>query len=194
MTKQFVGVMALLASSVGSAATLTVVPSSLNPNIGDTFTVTLNATNAANIGGITVKFAWDITKVAFTTALSGTNCPACQPATGPVGVGTGTFDVVTGPNGARILDVLPGAPPVNGDFPLAVLTFQALAAGSMNLIVNDDGGVTTGWFDNDTAELVPTSYVQSNVIVQGAAVPVPAAAWLLVSALGTLGVLKRRPS
>jgi len=192
MTKQLVGVLALLASSVGSAATVTVVPSNATPGIGNVFTVTLQVAGAANIGGFTNTLTWDNSKVNLTSALVANACASCLPGSGPVGTGTGTFDIITGSNGLRTLDVLPGVPPVNGNFDLSVLTFTAVAAGAMNFVVSQ--GPTDGWFDNDTAENTQVSFTQANIVVQGAPVPVPAAAWLLVSALGSMVVLKRRPA
>jgi len=189
MTKQLIAVLALLGSSASMAATVTMTSSDLTPDVGEFFTVTMNATNVSNLGGATMSIAWDTTKASFTHA-NNAACPACLAPAGPVGVGTGTFVQVHLPT----FDVLPGAPPVNGNFALGQFTFQALAYGAVNLVINDDGGVLTGWFDNDTAEPIAVNYQQANIVVTApAVVPVPAAAWLLVSALGSMVVLKRRP-
>ena len=187
MSKQIIGVLALLCSSASMAGTLTVTSSNLNPGISDVFTVSLAATDINNVGGITLAVAWDSTKV----ALTGSSLPTL--GDGPLAVGTGTFLVVNGAGNNRTLDILPGAPPISGNYSVAVLTFQALVSGAMNLIVNDDGGTFTGWFDNDTADVIPVNYAQANINVVGAQVPVPAAAWLLISALGSMVALKRRP-
>ena len=78
-----------------------------------------------------------------------------------------------------------------------VLTFTALANGAANIdFINDDGGTFTGWFDADTFDVIPTSYTQADVCRRRGGscvvVPVPAAAWLFVSALGGLAALRRR--
>ena len=39
-----------------------------------------------------------------------------------------------------VVNILPGAPPVNGSFDIAVFNFTATAAGLMNLVISDDGG------------------------------------------------------
>ena len=87
------------------------------------------------------------------------------PATGPVAIGTGTFLVENLPT----FDLLPGAPPVSGNFDLAVFTFQAIASGDMNLSVFENAVQFDGWFDNDTADPIPTSYTQATVVVAGGA-------------------------
>jgi len=190
MSKQLIGVLALLVSSAGYAATVTVTPSTLTPNsaVNEVFTVSVAVANVANVGGITMAMSWDSTKASLTSS----SLPAF--GTGPLAIGTGTFLIVNGAGNSRTIDILPGAPPVNGNFDLAVFTFTALAAGAMNLVINDDGGIFTGWFDNDTAEVIPVDYTQANVQIGPApVVPVPAAAWLLISALGSMVALKRRP-
>ena len=55
-------------------------------------------------------------------------------------------------------------------------------------MINDDGGGAAGWFDANTADYIPVGYIQANVQI----VPVPAAAWLFMSALGGLAALRRR--
>ncbi len=190
MSQQLIGVLALLASSVGSAATLTATASNLTPDSGinEVFTVSLAVANVNNVGGITLAVNWDNTKATLTSA----TLPAL--GDGPLAVGTGTFLVLNGALGSRVIDILPGAPPVSGNFSVAILTFQAVAAGAMNLVVNDDGGIFTGWFDNTTADVIPIDYVNADIqIGPQAVVPVPAAAWLLISALGSMVALKRRP-
>jgi hypothetical protein len=181
---KLIAVAALLGSSMAMAAQIVVVsPSTATPLIGNQFTVTLQMTGGTNIGGGTFTVNWDNSKASLATAaLPGLG-------DGPVATGTGSFLINNNPT----FDLLPGSPPVNGNFNFAVLTFNALAAGAMNLVVADDGGIFSGWFDNDTAEPIPTSYQNANINITGAVVPVPAAAWLLISALGSMVALKRRP-
>ena len=80
---QIVGVLALLCSSVSMAALVTVVPSTLTPTVGQTFTVTLVGSSFSNMGGGTIDMSWTGSRATFTSA--------ALPATGPLGVGSGTF-------------------------------------------------------------------------------------------------------
>ena len=157
--RQGLGLLAVLCSSVATAATVTVVPSTLSPAVNDIFTVTVSAADIVNVGGITLAVTWDETKVAYTSTT--------LPDTGPLATGTATFLKVTGTAPSLIVNILPGNPPINGEFDVAVFTFMALSAGAMNLLINDDGGISTGWFDNTTAEVIPVDYVQAPVTVAG---------------------------
>ena len=189
MSKQILGVAALLVSSVGSAATLNVTSDNYAPDssINQVFTVTFSAVDINNVGGITLAVNWDNSKAVLQTA-------ALPPfGDGPLAVGTGTFLILNGAGGNRTIDILPAAA-ASGNYNVAVLTFQAVAAGPMNLVVSDDGGFLSGWFDYDTADVIPVQYNNADIIVgPQAVVPVPAAAWLLISALGSMVALKRRP-
>jgi|JI102314A1RNA_FD_contig_91_1223967_length_879_multi_2_in_0_out_0_2 hypothetical protein len=176
------GVLALLGSSAGMAATVTITPSN-GPggspgiyNVGDTFTLTITA-NVPNTFAATMGLSFDATKVAYVSgvALAPWNVFVKN---SPVTANPTVFDVET-----------PSATAANpAVYNVAQLTFQAIAKGAANIVINDDGGDNTGWFDATTADYIPNTYTQANVQV----IPVPAAAWLFVSALGGLATLKRR--
>jgi len=191
LNRLILGVLTLLFSSVSMAAQITIVPNLPYSNGqywavgGQQFTVTLNATGFSNAGAGTMSIVWDTTKASFTHT-NNTACAACLAPSGPVGTGTGTFVQVHLPT----FDLLPGAPPVNGDFVAAQFTFQAIANGHVNLVINDDGGIQTGWFDNDTAEPFVVNYNQADIVVT----PVPPAVWLFGSTLGVLGWMRRKIS
>jgi hypothetical protein len=177
------GVLALLGSSAGMAATVNVIPSAGIVLPGQQFTLTITA-NVPNTFAATMALAFDASRVAYVSGIALApwnvfvkNSPA---ATNPT-----VFDVET-----------PTATAANpAVYNVAQLTFQVLANaanGSVGIVINDDGGNATGWFDADTAEYIPNSYNQANVQVQAPVVPVPAAAWLFLSALGAVAGLKRR--
>jgi hypothetical protein len=67
-----------------------------------------------------------------------------------------------------------------------VLGFTATGPGTYDIDIDDDGG-DFAWTSN--AGSTVNTYTQARVIIS--AVPVPAAAWLLLSGLGTLVGLKR---
>ena len=66
------------------------------------------------------------------------------------------------------------------------------ANGSAGIVINDDGGNATGWFDADTAEWIPVSYNQATVNVQAAVVPAPATLGLLATGLAALVIRRKR--
>ena len=93
MSKQLIGVLALLVSSVGSAASLVVTPSTLTPGIGNSFTVALDATGMSNVGGITLLISWNTARASLTTsALAGS---------GPIGTGECDISVPLHESGAQ---------------------------------------------------------------------------------------------
>ncbi len=177
------GLVALLGSSVSMAATVNITaspgPTAIPGlyNVGDAFTLTITS-DAPNTFAATMALAFDATKVAF---VSGTTLAPWNvftknslPSANPT-----VFDVEA-PTGAI------GANP--GVYNVAQLTFTALAEGNPNIVINDDGGNVSGWFDATSAEWIPVNYNNASVSI----IPVPAAAWLFVSALGGLAGLKRR--
>ena len=172
------GLAALLGSSMALAATITVNPSTLTPSVGNSFTVTLSAVDFVNVGAGTWSMTWDTSKATFVSGV--------LPATGPVAVGTGSFLITTH---QPTFDLLPGSPPIVGSFDFAVFTFNAVAAGAMNLQVFNQA--VDGWFDNDTADAIPIPYQNASITI----IPAPATLWLLgsgVAGLAFRGVRNKR--
>ncbi len=173
------GLLALLGSSASMAASVVITASNLTPDVGENFTMTITG-NAENTFTASIALAFDASKVAY---VSGATLAPFTVFTknSPANANPTVFDVET-----------PATLNLGGAFyNVAVLTFQALAVGAAGIVINDDGGFQTGWFDADDFFAIPVDYTQANVVVTSA-VPVPAAAWLFVSALGGLAGLKRR--
>jgi hypothetical protein len=175
ISSPLVAVAALLCSSAGMAATVTAVPSNANPGIGESFSVTLSVFDMVNTAGPTLSLTYDAAVVSFTSM--------ALPATGPFAATSGTFLVQHLPT----FDILL-ASPFTGDSEFLTINFQAIGMGAANIVVEDDGGATTGWFDADTFDPIPTTYTQADVNV----VPVPAAAWLIAPAVLAAGRFSRR--
>ncbi|MEO8444858.1 MAG: choice-of-anchor D domain-containing protein [Gammaproteobacteria bacterium] len=155
VSKLFAGLVALLCSAASLAASVTITASTLTPNVGDNFTMTVTG-DVGNTFAATMALSFDATKVAYVTGatLSPWNVFTRNPAGGPF-PNPGVFDVET-----------PTATAANpGVYNVAVLTFQALAAGAANIVINDDGGNVSGWFDADTADYIPVTYTQASVTV-----------------------------
>jgi len=171
------GVLAMLASSASMAATINVVPSNATPLVGQNFTLTLSG-DLPNVFAATIEYSFDATKVAYVS-----------------GIGLGSFSVFVNNTpaanpGSFYIEIPAGS--VSGAQNYAQITFTALAAGAANINFFDDGGTNSGWPDFTTFEPVIAQYNNANVTVVAPVVPVPAAAWLFVSALGGLATLKRR--
>ncbi|MBL8202232.1 MAG: PEP-CTERM sorting domain-containing protein [Chromatiales bacterium] len=173
------GVLALLGSSVGTAATITITASTLTPVEGQSFTLTL-AGDIPNTFTGTIAMAFDASKVAYVSGA----------VLAPYTVFTKNSPTTANPT---VFDVErpTSSGPDPGVYNIAVLTFQALSAGAAGIVLNDDGGNVSGWFDDTVnADYIPVDYIQANVQVQ--AVPAPATLWLLATGLAGLAFRRKR--
>ena len=148
-------VLALLCSPPGIAATVTimVVPSALTLEVGDTFTVRITA-DVPNTFAATMGLTFNSAVVSYVrgVALAPWNVFV---KSSPTTANPTVFDVET-----------PSATAANpGVYNVAELTFQAIAGGAANILINDDGGQATGWFDADTAEYIPNTYTQASIVI-----------------------------
>ncbi len=179
------GVLALLGSSAGMAATVNISASLTNdPNTGTSnllvtpgqnFFVFVKA-DVPNTFAATMGLAFNSSVVSYVSgaALAPWNVFVKN---SPTTANPTVFDVET-PSATS------GSP---GVYNVAVLTFNAIAGGAASIVINDDGGIATGWFDADSAEYIPNSYTQADVQV----VPAPGALLLLATALGGLVVRRK---
>ncbi len=158
--KHLITLLAIFGAPVGMAATVTITASTLAPVVGDTFTMTITG-DVPNTFAATMALSFDASKVAYVggAALAPWNVFVKN---SPVTANPTVFDIET-----------PSATAASpGTYNAAILTFQALALGAANIVINDDGGNTTGWFDADTADYIPVTYTQANVQVSAGPAPV----------------------
>ncbi|MBL8202372.1 MAG: choice-of-anchor D domain-containing protein [Chromatiales bacterium] len=155
ISRRCAALLALLGPATGMAATVTIVPSTLTPNVGDTFTVTITG-DAPNTFAATMGLSFDADKVAYVSGA----------ALAPWNVFVKNSPVTANPT---VIDIeAPSAMPASpGVYNAAVLTFQAIAAGAASIVIDDDGGFVSGWFDADTADYIPVTYTQASVTVVG---------------------------
>lgn len=192
MTKQSLAVVALLCSSTGFAASVTVTSlSNPAPNVGDTFTLLVKAIDFPNTVGATLKLIFNSANVQLSTPAVGTGIAlaAGSPLTGGVAIAPGPAANFTSGSIFSVLAPTVGTLPT-GSFDAFVISFKALAAGAAGIVVSDDGADFT-WSDEFSAPIA-VSYTQANVVVQGAVVPAPAALWLLGT--GVIALAGRRLS
>ncbi len=147
------GLLALFCSSWVMAATVTITPSTATPTVGNTFTLTVTA-DVGNTFAATMALSFDATKVQYVTGA------ALSPWTvytknSPTSANPTVFDI----------EAPSATAPSPTTYDVAVLTFQAIAAGNANILINDDGGNASGWFDATTADYIPVTYVPATVTV-----------------------------
>ena len=158
--KVLFALLAVLGPSLAMAASVTITPSTLNPDVGDTFTMTVTG-DVPNTFAATMALSFNATTVEYVSgiALSPWNVFVKN---SPTTANPTVFDVET-----------PAATAANpGVYNVAELTFRAIASGAANIVINDDGGNVSGWFDADTADWIPVTYTQAFVVVPGG-VPTP---------------------
>ena len=180
ISKQSLAVAALLCSSTGFAATVTVTSSNPNPGFGEAFSLTVSGTGFPDTVGATLKIFFNSNvSIVSPTLPGGIALAAGSPFTGGIAYsGSNPF-----PSGG-IFSVL--APTVgtlpNGSFNAFVINFVSSAAGAAGIILSDDQS-DFSWTDATTFLAIPVTYTQANVTVQGAVIPAPPAVWLLGTAV-----------
>ena len=189
ISKQSLAVVALLCSSTGFAATVTVTPSNAAPTVGQTFSLDVFGADFPNTVGPTLKLFFSSSVELVTPVLTGgIVIPAGSPFTGGVAIAPPADPFTSG----RIFSVL--APTVGtlptgsfGGFAAFRINFRAIAPGAANIVISDDGGDFV-WSDEFSLPIV-TTYTQANNVTVSE-IPAPAAVWLLGT--GVIALAGRR--
>ena len=197
ISKQSLAVVALLCSSTGFAATVTLTPSNAAPNVGDTFFIDVFGSGFPDVVGATLRLTFSSNVAVRTPVLTnGITVPAGSPFVGGSTTNCPTAYLSGNACNFSVLGPTVSPPPLpTGNFggaPAFRIGFLALAAGPADIVLVDDQG-DFSWTDATTFAAVPLSqsdYTQANVVVQGAVVPAPAAAWLLGT--GVIALAGRR--
>ena len=197
MSKKALAVLGLLGSSTGFAATVTVqiTENSFTPNdglvnVGDFITVNVFGSGFPDTVGATLKLSFNgaAVQVRQATLTNGIVLGAGSPFTGGIATPTpaGAFPVL---GNFSVLAPTVGALPTGnfGGNAAFTINFVAVGLGLANIQIVDDGADFV-WSDEFSAP-IPVTYTNT---LSPQVIPVPAAAWLFGSALGLLGVARRR--
>jgi hypothetical protein len=187
------GTVSMLSAYTATAATIELTPTVVNEPVGSSFLLNLDGrdfsvgTNGSASGGTSgggLEITWDSSVVDLQGGLAGVNITFAgdQFFAGPPVLGAGSLTLDLGS--------FFGDP--NVDFPIAELTFDAVAPGVTTTVI--DVSLSNVWADYDAIiDMTPTGIGSTITVTSTAVVPVPAAVWLFGSGLlGLVGVARRR--
>lgn len=169
---------ALLVSMAAQAQTVSVTPSHTDVNVGDMFSVDLNATGFPDKifgGGYNLAFDPGVLQLDHISI----------PASWEFATSTGLLDPASGTVSDIFFNTF--VAPVKGDFATASVTFKAIGAGNSPITVSASGSFP---FGDEFGNAVPVSFVSGSVTVS--AVPEPTSLALLGAGLGCVSLLQRR--
>jgi hypothetical protein len=165
ISRQCLGVLTLLCSSAGFAATVTITPSTLNPLPGSTFSVLVSGSGFPNTaaGDLNLTFISAVVSVNTPTLTNGIVLAPGSPFTN--GVIADNPYLSGSANGIQVLAGFVVTP--SGSFDAIQINFTvdpaAIPGALANIVVSD----RDGWTDADTFEVIPVTYTQATVTVGG---------------------------
>lgn len=168
----------IAALSAAHAATVNVVPSSNVINQYSSFSVLVSATGFPETGGATLDLRFNPRVVQVSRILLAAGSPFDVISATPINNVTGEVASIS------ILAPLTGVLP-SGSFDVFRVEFHGILWGAANISLVEDG-VEKGWVGVDGSLISGITYNQADVTVTPYIVPLPAAAWLLLSGLGVL--------
>lgn len=198
MSKKALAVVGLLGSSTGFAATVNVVVTENSfiandglVNVGDFITINVFGSGFPDTVGATLKLSFNSAAVAVrqATLTNGIVLGAGSPFTGGIATPTPAGSFPSGGNFSVLAPTVGTLPTGNfGGNAAFTINFVAIGLGAANIQLIDDGA-DFSWTDAATFEPIVSTYSYS---LSPQVIPIPAAAWLFGSALGLLGVARRR--
>ena len=175
-----------LASVSAQAATISLMPTSANINIGETATFDMYL-DAADVGGILaggLDMFYDIGILRYNGDFAFDPLFPTDPSFSRLGDDCATVAALGCSEPGEINGIAFGSftgLAASGPTLVGSLSFTAMADGTTLLTMSDNDLPAGSWFD-----------INSNPIDMKYVIPVPAAAWLMLSGLGLLGGLARR--
>jgi hypothetical protein len=192
ISRQCLALLVLLCSATGFAASVTIVPSTGNPAVGQNFFIDVFGSGFPATAGATLILTFNANvELRTPTLTNGVKLGSGSPFTDGIGMTPDCEEFFASGCSFSVLAPLGGTPPSGdfGGFAAVRIGFKALAVGDANIRIFDDQN-DFSWTDATTSLPIPVTYNQANVNV--APIPVPAAVWLFGSALGVMGWLRRK--